>query len=247
MKDFSGKVAIVTGGASGIGAAIVRDLARRGARVVVADYDLEGAAALAAEAGPGVVACRVDTADPEQVAAMVDFAVDECGRLDLAVNNAGIGGASAPVGETALDDWRRVIDVNLHGVFYGLRYQIPAMLRAGGGAIVNMASILGAVGWRGSAGYVAAKHAIVGLTRAAALDYATRGIRVNAVGPAFIATPLIEDAMDKEARKALVGLHPVGRLGTAEEVAALTNFLLSDAASFITGSYHAIDGGYLAQ
>ncbi|MBO9516603.1 MAG: glucose 1-dehydrogenase [Porphyrobacter sp.] len=247
VADFSGKVAIVTGGASGIGAAIVRDLAARGAKVVVADYNLSGAEELASEAGGGGKAFKVDTSDAGGVEAMVDFAMQAFGRLDLAVNNAGIGGKAGSIGDTELSDWHRVIDVNLHGVFYGLRYEIPAMLKSGGGAIVNMASILGAVGWRGSAGYVAAKHAVAGLTKTAALEYATQGIRVNAVGPAFIATPLIENSMDDEARKALVGLHPMGRLGTSEEVAALTNFLLSDAASFMTGAYYPVDGGYLAQ
>lgn len=246
-QDFVGKVAIVTGGASGIGAAIVRDLAARGAKLVVADYNLDGAQKVAGEAGVDARAFKVDTSVADDVAAMVDFAVGEFGRLDLAVNNAGIGGGDSVIGETKLEDWHRVIDVNLHGVFYGLRYEIPAMLKSGGGAIVNMASILGAVGWRGSAGYVTAKHAIVGLTKTAALENATKGIRVNAVGPAFIATPLIEDAMDDAARQALVGLHPIGRLGKAEEVAALTGFLLSDAASFMTGGYYPIDGGYLAQ
>lgn len=246
-EDFSGKVAIVTGGASGIGAAIVRDLAERGAKVVVADYNLAGAEEVASEAGGGAKAFKVDTSDAGGVETMVDFAVQAFGRLDLAVNNAGIGGKSAPIGDTEPSEWHRVIDVNLHGVFYGLRYEIPAMLKTGGGAIVNMASILGSVGWRGSAGYVAAKHAVAGLTKTAALEYATQGIRVNAVGPAFIATPLIENAMDEEARKALVGLHPMGRLGASEEVAALTNFLLSDAASFMTGAYYPVDGGYLAQ
>ncbi|MBT2133261.1 glucose 1-dehydrogenase [Croceibacterium sp. LX-88] len=246
-EDFSGKVAIVTGGASGIGAAIVRDLAERGAKVVVADYNLAGAEEVATEVGSGAKAFKVDTSDAGAVETMVTFAVQAFGRLDLAVNNAGIGGQSAPIGDTELSDWHRVIDVNLHGVFYGLRYEIPAMLKTGGGAIVNMASILGAVGWRGSAGYVAAKHAVAGLTKTAALEYATQGIRVNAVGPAFIATPLIENSMDDAARAALVGLHPMGRLGTSEEVAALTNFLLSDAASFLTGAYYPVDGGYLAQ
>ncbi|KRA82913.1 SDR family NAD(P)-dependent oxidoreductase [Altererythrobacter sp. Root672] len=246
-EDFSGKVAIVTGGASGIGAAIVRDLADRGAKVIVADYNLAGAEEVASEAGGGAKAFKVDTSAADEVEAMVSYAVQAFGRLDLAVNNAGIGGKSAPIGDTELSEWHRVIDVNLHGVFYGLRYEIPAMLKTGGGSIVNMASILGAVGWRGSAGYVAAKHAVAGLTKTAALEYATQGVRVNAVGPAFIATPLIENSMDDEARKALVGLHPIGRLGTSEEVAALTNFLLSDAASFMTGAYYPVDGGYLAQ
>jgi NAD(P)-dependent dehydrogenase (short-subunit alcohol dehydrogenase family) len=247
QQDFSGKVAIVTGGASGIGAAIVRDLAARGARVVVADFNGDGAGQLASEVGESCRAFTVDVGDAVRVKAMVDFAMREFGRLDLAVNNAGIGGASAPIGETDLGDWHKVIDVNLHGVFYGMRYQIPAMLESGGGAIVNMASILGAVGWRGSVGYVAAKHALLGMTKTAALEYAAKGVRVNAVGPAFIATPLIEQGMDEEARAGLVALHPIGRLGTSEEVAALTNFLLSDAASFVNGSYHPVDGGFLSQ
>lgn len=246
-QDFSGKVAIVTGGASGIGAAIARDLAARGARVVVADYNLEGAQKLAAEAGNGALAFKVDTADATQVKAMVDFAVEQFGRLDLAVNNAGIAGADKPVGEIELDDWHRVIGVNLHGVFYGMRYQIPAMLRSGGGSIVNMASILGSVGWRGAAAYVTAKHGVCGMTKSAALEYSAQGVRVNAVGPGFIETPLIENAMTDEARAALVGMHPIGRLGRPEEVAALTNFLLSDAASFVTGAYYPVDGAYLAQ
>lgn len=247
QQDFAGKVAIVTGGASGIGAAIVRDLAARGARVVVADVDGEGAGRIAGEVGEGARAFTVDVADAAQVKAMVDFAVQAFGRLDLAVNNAGIAGPSAPIAETQLDDWHRVIAINLHGVFYGMRYQIPAMLESGGGAIVNMASILGSVGWRGSVGYVAAKHALLGMTKTAALEYAASGVRVNAVGPAFIATPMVEQAMDEEAREGLVALHPAGRLGTAEEVAALTNFLLSDAASFVNGSYHPVDGGFLSQ
>ena len=247
QQDFAGKVAIVTGGASGIGAAIVRDLAARGAKVVVADFNGEGAARIAGEAGEGARAFTVDVADAAQVEAMVDFAVQAFGRLDLAVNNAGIAGPSAPIAETQLDDWHRVIAINLHGVFYGMRYQIPAMLESGGGAIVNMSSILGSVGWRGSVGYVAAKHALLGMTRTAALEYAARGVRVNAVGPAFIATPLVEQALDDAARAAVVALHPAGRLGTPEEVAALTNFLLSDAASFVNGSYHPVDGGFLSQ
>jgi NAD(P)-dependent dehydrogenase (short-subunit alcohol dehydrogenase family) len=140
-----------------------------------------------------------------------------------------------------------VIAVNLSGVFYGMRYQIPAMLESGGGSIVNVASILGQVGFRNSCAYVAAKHGVVGLTRTAALEYAARKIRVNAVGPAFIKTPLIEKNMTDESRAALVGLHPIGRLGESEEVAELVTWLSSDKASFVTGAYYAVDGGYLAQ
>lgn len=250
-QDFAGKVAIVTGGASGIGEAVSRDLSKRGAKVIIADFNEEGANALANElsdeSGAKAKAFKVDVSKPEEVEQMVEFAVKEFGQLDLAVNNAGISGKDLPMGEIDPDDWHKVLDVNLHGVFYGMRYQIPAMLKSGGGSIVNMASILGAVGWRGSAAYVASKHAVTGITQTAALEYSSKGIRVNAVGPGFIKTPLIENAMSDEARAGLVGMHPIGRLGTPEEVAAITNFLLSDSASFVTGGYHPVDGAFLAQ
>ncbi|MXP26758.1 glucose 1-dehydrogenase [Altererythrobacter indicus] len=250
-QDFAGKVAIVTGGASGIGEAVSRDLSGRGAQVVVADFNEEGVRALVDElsqrSGVEARAFKVDVSKPDEVEAMVGFTIKEFGQLDLAVNNAGIGGKSAPMGEIDPDDWHKVLNVNLHGVFYGMRYQIPAMLKSGGGSIVNMASILGAVGWRGSAAYVASKHAVTGITQTAALEYSSKGIRVNAVGPGFIKTPLIETSMSDEAHAGLVGMHPIGRLGTPDEVAAITNFLLSDAASFVTGSYYPVDGAFLAQ
>lgn len=248
--DFSGKSAIVTGGASGIGAAIVRQLAKGGARVLVADLDKAGADQLAAEitaSGGTAAGFAVDVGKADQVEAMVAKAVELFGGLNLAVNNAGIGGPAAPTGEYPLEGWHKVIDVNLHSVFYGLRYQIPALLKSGGGAIVNMASILGSVGFAQSPAYVAAKHAVVGITKNAALEYAKQNIRVNAVGPGFIDTPLLSKNLTPEALGFIKGLHPVGRLGTADEVAALTLFLLSDEASFITGSYHLVDGGYVAQ
>ena len=168
--------------------------------------------------------------------------VERYGRLDCACNNAGIGGESAEVADMSAEGWTRVIDINLSGVFYCCKYEIPAMLAAGGGAIVNMASILGSVGFRKAAAYVAAKHGVVGLTKNIALEYGSRGIRATAVGPAFIRTPLIAGMED-----AVLKLHPVGRLGLPEEVADLVLFLCSPRAGFINGSYHAIDGGYLAQ
>lgn len=248
--DFNGKVAIVTGGASGIGEAVVKTLAAGGAKVVVADIDGNAARAAAdalAKAGGTAASFAVDVSDAAQVEAMVEFAQSTYGGLHLAVNNAGISGAAAPTGEYPLEAWRKVIGVNLDGVFYGLRYEIPAILASGGGAIVNMASILGSVGFANSPAYVAAKHAVVGLTKNAAIEYAKQGIRVNSVGPAFIDTPLLSKNLDAETLKFIATLHPVGRLGRAEEVAALTAFLLSDEASFITGSYHLIDGAYVAQ
>ncbi|MCD9027771.1 SDR family oxidoreductase [Luteimonas sp. BDR2-5] len=244
--DFSGKAALVTGAASGIGEAVARQLAAGGARVLVADANGDGARAVADSIGANARAFTVDIADPAAVAAMVDDAVDAFGALHLAVNNAGIGGASHPTAEYPPEEWQRVIDVNLGGVFHSMRLEIPAILAAGGGAIVNMSSILGSNGWAGSIAYVAAKHALLGMTKTAALEYAAKGLRINAVGPGFIDTPLLSH-MDAEAHRGLVALHPAGRLGTSEEVAALTCFLLSEQAAFVNGSYHLIDGGYSAR
>ncbi|MER5886243.1 SDR family NAD(P)-dependent oxidoreductase [Streptomyces sp. NPDC001941] len=246
--EFAGKTALVTGGASGIGLEIARRLAEGGAAVVVADYNEQGAkeAVEAITAAGGRAAATIlDVTDPESVRAAVDFAVETFGALHLAVNNAGVAGASAPTAEYPLDEWRRVIDTNLNGVFYGLRYELPRILASGGGAVVNMSSILGSNGFPGSAAYSAAKHAVVGLTKTAAVEYAAHGVRVNAVAPGFIDTPLLSNAQSQ--RDHLVSLHPQGRLGTAEEVAELTLFLLSDRASFVNGSYHLVDGGYAAR
>lgn len=246
---FDTKTALVTGAGSGIGAAIAQGLAAAGARVIVQDIHLDAAMKVAdAITAQGGLAHPTagDVADPEAVAAMVAFAVKQGGALHLLVNNAGIGGPAMPVGEYPVDGWRQVMGVNLDGVFYGMRHGIPEMLKAGGGSIVNMASILGSVGFAGAAAYTAAKHALLGLTRVAAIEYSAKGIRTNAVGPAFIDTPLLA-ALPAEGRAGLIAAHPMGRLGKSEEVANLVLFLLSDQASFISGSYHLVDGGYTSQ
>jgi NAD(P)-dependent dehydrogenase (short-subunit alcohol dehydrogenase family) len=249
-KDFSGKVAFVTGAASGIGEAVAKQLAERGAKVVIADLKLDAAQELAdaiKASGGEAAAVAVDVGQSNAVEKAVQFTVDTYGKLDVAVNNAGIGGAAAPLGDYSFEDWHKVIDVNFNSVFYSMKFEIAAMLKTGGGAIVNMASILGTNGFANAPAYVAAKHGVVGMTKAAAIDYAKKGIRVTAVGPGFIETPLLGSATPKEVFDGLRALHPLGRLGQPEEVAALTLFLLSDAASNITGSYHLVDGGYAAQ
>ncbi|SMH54454.1 SDR family NAD(P)-dependent oxidoreductase [Maritimibacter sp. HL-12] len=247
---FDDKTAIVTGGASGIGAAVVDELAAAGATVVVADLEDDAIAAKVAEvekAGGKALPFKVDVGKVDEVKAMIDFAVEKTGRLDALVNNAGIGGEQAPLGELSIDGWHNLMNVNLHGVFYGMRYAIPVMEKAGAGAIVNMASILGSVGFANASAYVASKHALLGLTKAAAIEYSAKGIRINSVGPGFIKTPLIEKNLDADTLKMLAGAHPIGRLGESEEVAALVVFLLSERASFITGSYNLVDGAYTAQ
>jgi len=246
--DVAGRSAIVTGAGKGIGRAVALTLAASGAAVIVSDLDASAADAVVAEiveAGGTARAVVGDVSTPETNAALV-AAAEELAPLKIAVNNAGIGGANAPTGEYPLESWKKVIDVNLDGVFYGVRAQVTAMAANGGGSIVNMASVLGSVGIPGSVAYVAAKHGLIGLTKNAALEYGAQGVRVNAVGPGFIATPLLEANLDADAKAYLASQHALGRLGTAEEVAGLVAFLSSDAARFVTGSYHLVDGGYAA-
>lgn len=247
--DVHNRAAVVTGAGSGIGRAIAVELAANGAAVLVVDLAEDAVSEVASEitaAGGIAQPFAVDVTDLDGVAAMV-AAAEELGPLRIAVNNAGIAGGQAPIGEGDVDDWHRVIDVNLNAVFYGMRAQIPAMVAGGGGAIVNMGSVLSSVGFAERSAYVTAKHGLVGMTRNAALEYSASGVRVNAVGPGFIRTPLVEANLDSQVLAELSAQHAVGRLGTPYEVASLVTFLSSDAASFITGSYHLVDGGYAAR
>jgi 2-dehydro-3-deoxy-L-rhamnonate dehydrogenase (NAD+) len=238
-------VALVTGGGSGIGAACAISLAAAGFRVVVADISTQSAEAVAGPIG-GVVA-TVDVSDSRSVDEMVAQAASITGRLDAAVNSAAVPGFRLPLADYDDDQWRRVMSVDFDGVFFCMRAEIRAMRAAGGGSIINISSILGAVAAPNAPAYVAAKHAVVGMTKSAAIDHAVDGVRVNAVGPGFIRTPMVEANNDEEALAGLADLHPLGRLGTPAEVASLVTWLATPQAGFMTGAFLPIDGGYTAR
>lgn len=249
MNGLQGKVAIVTGASSGIGQSTAIVFAREGVKVVVSDVNEQAGVQTAktiTDAGGAAIFVKCDVSQSAEVQALVRQTIDTYGRLDFACNNAGIGGESNPTADYSEEGWNQVISINLTGVFLCMKYEIPEMLKQGGGVIVNMSSILGRVGFANSSAYVSSKHAIMGLTKTAALEYSARGIRVVAVGPAFIHTPLVDQGLSPEMLEQLAKLHAIGRLGEPEEVAELVVWLCSDGASFMTGTEVMVDGGYIA-
>lgn len=251
MVSFTESTALITGGGSGIGETTALEFADRGANVVVADLDPEGGEATVErieDDGGDALFVETDVSDPESATAMVDATVEEYGQLDFAFNNAGIGGAQAPVAEYPAEEWQQVIDVNLVGVFNCVTAELEQMQsQESGGAIVNNASVLGKVGFATSSAYSAAKHGVLGLTKSTALENGETGVRINAVCPGFIETPLLGETMDEAEREQLAGLHAANRLGTPQEVADAVAWLCTDEASFVTGEALGVDGGYLSQ
>jgi NAD(P)-dependent dehydrogenase (short-subunit alcohol dehydrogenase family) len=252
QHDFAGKVAIVTGGGSGIGLATATAFAAAGASVVVADLDqgaLDETVRAIKDDGGEATGAKANVSNAADAELMVRVATDTYGGLDYAFNNAGIEAAPLALADVSEDEWDRVFAVNAKGVWLSMKYEIPAMLARGGGAIVNASSVLGLVGAGNGSVYSATKHAVAGLTRCAALDYAQQGIRVNATSPGMIETPLmVRTAANMEVPpEAFHGMHPVGRMGKSTEVADAVLWLCSDAASFVTGVVLPVDGGYSAQ
>lgn len=254
---LNGKVALVTGGASGIGRATALRFAREGAKLVIADMNEEGGQRtvhMITENGGEATFVQVDVSHAAEVEAMISKTVGMYGRLDCAHNNAGISGAG--IGGNLLtlsadypeERWHQVIAINLTGVWLCMKYELRQMLQQGGGAVVNTASVAGLVGFPGASAYVASKHGVVGLTKTAALEYAKQGIRVNCVCPGFIQTPMTTPLMNEpRLMNSIVASEPIGRVGKPEEVAEAVVWLCSDAASFVTGHTMTIDGGIMAQ
>ena len=252
MIYFNNKVVLITGAASGIGRAMARAFAMHGARLALADVNQIGLQETVVEVkdmGNEAIAITADVSKAQDVERMVQTTVDHFGHLDVACNNAGIEGQQAPTAECTEENWDLVIDINLKGVWLCMKYEIPVMVKAGGGVIVNTASVAGVVGFGNIAAYVASKHGINGLTRTAALEYATQGLRVNSICPGAIETPMVERFTQgsEEARKGLHEMHPMGRMGKPEEIAAAAVWLCSEEASFVTGHAMPVDGGFTSQ
>ena len=256
MGILDDKAVLITGAASGIGRATAIEAQLEGARLLLCDVNDEQGEAVADElrgAGGSAVYAHCDVTDEAQVEAVVGRAVEELGGLDGAFNCAGILGSLGNVGDTALEDWKRILDVDLNGVFLCTKHELRRMAENGGGSIVNMASAAGLIGWPAAAGYVAAKHGVVGLTKSAALEYAEQGVRVNSMCPSYVRTPMVdkdlfEDALgnDEVLIAAARANHPIGRFAQPEEIASACVWLLSDKASFVTGTAMSVDGGYTA-
>ena len=249
--QLEGKVSLITGGGSGIGKASALAFAREGSKVVVADVNVEGGeqtVRLIQDTGGEATFVRADVSNSGDVSDMVSHAVQTYNRLDCAFNNAGISGGRGRIHEYTEDDWSRVLNINLTGVWLCMKYEIIQMLKQGGGAVVNTASVMGLVGGSRSPAYGATKHGVVGLTKTGAVDYAQEAIRINAVCPGYIRTPMIEQSIlsDPVAEERVVSRHPMHRLGTPEEIAEAVVWLCSDAASFVTGHAMTVDGGYVA-
>lgn len=249
MSILKDKVAIVSGAGSGIGRAIAITYANEGAKVIVADINeahADETVKLIQENGGDAFAVKADSSIATENKKLVEITVEKYGKLDIACNNAGIGGPAKPTGEYEPEEWDKVIALNLYGVFYACRYQLEQMEKNGGGSIINIASVHGQVAAPNSPAYTASKHAVVGLTKNIAAEYATKNIRCNAVGPGYIETPLLSANLDQKTQDAIAAKSPINRLGTPQEIADLVAFLSSDKSSFTTGSYIIADGGYTA-